>query len=194
VFSFNEYLFFASSYLIGSIPFGLIVAKLAGIGDITTQGSGNIGATNVMRVGGKRLGVIVFLLDFLKSFIPTTAYMLYFGPNDGVLICAILAVIGHILPIFNKFKGGKGVATGFGAIMAINIIVGVFALLLWLVCYLVTRISSASALFAFALMPFAFLFSKNINIMIFAIALSLIIYARHIDNIKRLLNGQEKKI
>lgn len=195
MFTFNEYLYFIVSYLIGSIPFGIIVARLYDIGDITKQGSGNIGATNVARVGGKKLGTITFLLDFLKCYIPTTIYIYIYGNNDGTLICAILAVIGHILPAFNKFKGGKGVATGYGAIMAISPVVCIISLLIWVICFFSTRISSASALLSFALMPFVFFFinrSGNTNIFLFAIVLSSIIYIRHIENIKRLLNGGEK--
>ena len=193
MFTFNEYLYFIVAYLIGSVPFGIIVARMAGIGDITKQGSGNIGATNVARVGGKKLGAICFLLDFLKCYIPTTIYIMYFGFNDGALITALLSVIGHILPVFNRFKGGKGVATGFGALMAINPYICLVSILLWAACFFTTRISSASALFSFAMMPFVFFVMGSTNHqMIFAIALSLIIYARHIDNIKRLLNGNEK--
>lgn len=194
MFSFNEYLYFIVAYLIGSIPFGIIVARIGGVGDITKHGSGNIGATNVARVGGKKLGAATFILDFLKCYIPTTIYIYQFGYNEGALICGLMGVIGHILPLFNRFKGGKGVASSYGALMAISPLVCVISLLVWLACFLSTRISSASALLSFALMPIIFfVFNKtgNTNIMLFAIVLSTIIYVRHIENIKRLLNGSE---
>jgi glycerol-3-phosphate acyltransferase PlsY len=193
VFSFNEYLFFAVAYLIGSIPFGVIVSKIAGIGDITKQGSGNIGATNVARVGGKKLGFITFFLDFTKGCLPAVIFIEYFGASLSALIFSLLLIIGHIFPIFNKFKGGKAVATSFGVIFTISPIVGIFTALLWLACFKITKISSASALFSFALMPFSFLFVTNQNqVLIFAMAVSLIIYIRHIENIKRLIMGSEK--
>ncbi len=195
MFSFNEYLYFIAAYLIGSVPFGIIVAKVAGVGDITKQGSGNIGATNVARVGGKKLGTATFILDFLKCYIPTTIYIDQFGYGDGALICAFLIVIGHILPVFNRFRGGKGVACGFGALLALNPYVCIISLLIWLACFLTTRISSASALLSFALMPFVLFMvntSASTNLMLFALALSAVIYIRHIENIKRLLGGNEK--
>ncbi len=193
MFTFNEYLFFIASYLLGSIPFGIIVAKLYGVKDITQHGSGNIGATNVVRVSGKKAGALCFMLDFCKGLIPVLLYMHYFGINEGRFIVALLVVIGHILPVFNRFRGGKGVATGFGVLMAISPFLGFSAILLWVACFLTTRISSASALFSYSFMPFFLLpITDNVYAMIFAVILSLIIYIRHIDNIKRLLKGKEK--
>ncbi len=192
MFSFNEYLIFVIAYLIGSIPFGVLVAKAYGCSNLTSQGSGNIGATNVVRVCGKRAGVTAFILDFLKSAIPTTIYIYQFGMGEGALTCGLLAVFGHILPVFNRFRGGKGVATSFGALAAINPAIAIITTLIWVACYKITKISSASALLSFALMPFAFLFyNPDMNTMVFAITISLVIYIRHIENIKRLLNGQE---
>lgn len=179
----------------GSIPFGIIVAKLTGLGDLTKQGSGNIGATNVVRVGGRKLGAVTFLLDFLKGCLPTILYINIFGTGPGEFICALLTVIGHIFSVFNKFKGGKGVATGFGVIMAADPTICIISLLLWLGCFLVTRISSASALFSFAMTPFiVFILSDDKNLIAFSILLSLIIYITHYENIKRLLNGREGEV
>ncbi len=193
MFSFNEYLFLAAAYLIGSIPFGVIVAKCAGIGDITKHGSGNVGATNLVRVGGRKLGALTFLLDFMKGFLPVTIYIVDNGIDVVALAGAILCVTGHILPVFNRFKGGKGVATGFGVVTAINPVVGVVMLGLWLILFMATRISSAAALFSFAMMPFViFTVSKDPRLMVFGVVLSLIIYICHLENIKRLLNGTEK--
>ena len=191
--SFNEYLLFVFAYLIGSIPFGVIVAKMAGIGDITKQGSGNIGATNVARIGGKKLGFVTFLLDFSKGCLPTVLYIHYLDEGIATLIFALLIIVGHIFPIFNKFKGGKAVASSFGVIFAISPIVGIFTAFLWIACFKITRISSAAALFSFALMPFSFLFiTDKTQVLVFAMVLSLIIYIRHIENIKRLIMGSEK--
>ena len=194
MFSFNEYLFLPLAYLIGSIPFGVFVAKLGGIKDITKQGSGNIGATNILRVGGKKLGALTFILDFLKGLVPITIYIYLYGLTIFTLYGAVLCVIGHIFPIFNKFKGGKGVATSLGVIMAINPQVCLIMLALWVLLFLITKISSASALFIFAMMPFVILVinSQNKEFMIFGIVLSIIIYLSHTANIKRLLNGTEK--
>lgn len=194
MFSFNEYLFFVLAYLIGSIPFGVIIARMYGLGDITKLGSGNIGATNLTRVGGKKLGSITFLLDFMKSALPTFAFKSLFPGNDGYLICALLAVIGHILPVFNNFKGGKGVASSFGALLAVSPLIFLLTAATWVATFLITRISSASAILAFSLMPvFTATITSNFRVMIFAIILSLIIFICHLSNIKRLLNGEEKK-
>jgi len=197
VFSFNEYLYFITAYLIGSISFGIIVTRLAGIKDITKHGSGNIGATNVTRVAGKKLGTLCFLLDFAKCYVPTTIYMFYLGTGKGTLIFAGMVVVGHIFSIFNRFKGGKGVASSFGAIMAIDPVVALATIGLWLVCFAVTRISSVAALFSFSIMPFLFFAMGNsgfntTELFAFSIILSIIIYLRHLENIKNLLSGTEK--
>jgi acyl phosphate:glycerol-3-phosphate acyltransferase len=193
VFSFNEYLFLCLVYLIGSVPFGIIVAKMGGIGDITKLGSGNMGATNITRIGGRKLGAITFGLDFLKGLIPLTIYIYQFGVTKIAFIGAVICVIGHIFPIFNRFKGGKGVATSLGVIMALNPELCLIMLAIWVIFFLLTKISSASALFSFALMPFIIFALKSDNdLMIFGITLSIIIYISHLENIKRLLNGSEK--
>jgi len=193
VFTFNEYLFLAAAYLAGSIPFGVIVARIYGLGDITKHGSGNTGATNLARVGGKKCGATTFILDLLKGFLPLTIYINLHGVDNVALMGGIVCVIGHIFPIFNRFKGGKGVATSFGVMLAVNPLVCVIMLCLWLILFIVTKISSVSALLSFALMPFIFFtINSSNNIMLFGIVLSMIIYICHIENIKRLLNGTEK--
>lgn len=194
MFSFNEYLFLALSYILGSIPFGLIIVKFYGLGNISKQGSGNIGATNVARVAGKKLGIMTFLLDFLKGVLPVLLYMKLFpDSNYGHFVSAGLAVLGHIFTPWLKFRGGKGVATGLGTVFAINYMVGILCIVTWLICFKITRISSVSALLCYGLMPIFFYFMENNNdyIMHFSIFLSIAVFIKHHANIKRLLNGEE---
>ncbi len=195
MFGFNEYLFLAIAYLLGSIPFGAVLVKMLGLGDIRSQGSGNIGATNVVRVAGKKIGAVVFLLDFIKGFLPAFMYMNCCGEeNSARFFIAFTAVLGHVFPIWLKFKGGKGVATGFGAILSIDSTLFFIAVSLWVITYLITKTSSLSALVSYGLLPFIsfFIYSNNTHLFIFLAALSLLIFFRHIANIKRLLNGEER--
>lgn len=194
MFGFNEYLFLSIAYLLGSIPFGAVLVKMIGLGDIRSQGSGNIGATNVVRVAGKKIGAVVFLLDLIKGFLPAYMYINCFGGDDMNKYCiAATAVLGHIFPVWLKFKGGKGVATGFGAILSVNPVLFLVAVGLWLIAYFTTKISSVSALVSYGLLPFvAFFVYQGENLMIFLFLLTLLIYFRHYANIKRLLNGEEK--
>lgn len=194
MFSFNEYILFSLSYLIGSIPFGIIVTKIAKTEDIRRVGSGNIGATNVTRVAGKKLGALVLLLDMLKGMLVVflaERYSLY--DMKITAICAALAVIGHIFPIWLKFKGGKGVATGFGTALALIPLQAFLALLVWLVIFLITRISSLSAIAAVSLLPFIVFGFRPASeyYLIYSIVISLLIFAKHKQNIIRLLNGEE---
>ncbi|MDX1949037.1 MAG: glycerol-3-phosphate 1-O-acyltransferase PlsY [Rickettsiales bacterium] len=195
--SYNEYLFLAIAYLLGSVAFGVIITRLLGLGDITKKGSGNIGATNVVRVAGKKIGGIVFLLDFLKGLLPAFIYKSFLLSSEtsvALYLIAFASVIGHILPIWHKFKGGKGVATGFGAILAIDYILFLIAILLWIITYKLSKISSASALVSYGLIPFIgfAMHQNNFFLISFLMSLSAIIFYKHIPNIKRLLNGEEK--
>lgn len=194
MFSFNEYLLFGFAYLLSSIPFGLIIVKINGLGNISAQGSGNIGATNVARVAGKKLATLTFLFDFMKGFVPTALYKTLFPENIlGLCVISLISVLGHMFIIWLKFKGGKGVATALGAIFAINPVAGLLGIATWVTCFKLTRISSASALCCFGLMPFYLMLveSGNINIIIFSIILCILIYAKHYQNIIRLLKGEE---
>ncbi len=201
VFAFNEYLFLIIAYLLGSVAFGVIITKFLGLGDITKQGSGNIGATNVVRVAGKKVGGLVFALDLLKGFLPAFIYKMYFfeadsnsTPHYAIYLIAMASVLGHIFPIWRKFKGGKGVATGLGAILALKPVIFLLTIFIWLLTYKTTRISSLSALASFGIIPFLSfgIYQNNFYLLFFLISLSLIIYFKHISNIKRLLNGEEK--
>ena len=184
-------------YLIGSLPFALILTKLSGFGDIRDIGSGNVGATNVLRTGNKYLAFIVLSLDIIKGFVPLIILQFYFEDLSllNKIILGHFAIIGHIFPIWLKFKGGKGVATYIGFLFSINPYIGLSFLILWLVVALSTKYSSLGSLTAILIAPIYFIFINfNLYIGIFFIYLSLIIYLKHSENIKRLKNKTESKI
>jgi len=185
-----DIIFIIISYMIGSIPFGLIVGKLASIGDIRTKGSGNIGATNVVRLGGKKLGALVLLLDAFKGVVPVLIAKEFLS-WEVALISAGAAVIGHIFPIWLKFKGGKGVATSLAVYIALSWQMGLVLILVWLITFKVSKISSLSAIFAMISAPLVAFYFKGNGLEILAIIISLIVIFRHHSNIKRLLNGEE---
>jgi acyl phosphate:glycerol-3-phosphate acyltransferase len=195
-----QLLYVVASYLIGAIPFGLIFARnLSGI-DVRTIGSGNIGATNVLRASGKKAAILTLLCDALKGYIPVLIVQLIFNPEVTEVTMALsgaAAILGHIFPVYLKFKGGKGVATSFGVILAVAPKIGLACLIIWLVAAMVWRYSSLSALLAFTSYPIISL-STSANSHKFLNVLSLFIfgmmYYRHRDNIKRLLSGTESKI
>jgi glycerol-3-phosphate acyltransferase PlsY len=181
-----------AGYLIGSIPFGLILTRLAGLGDIRAIGSGNIGATNVLRTGNKALAVLTLLLDIGKGAL---AVLLagHYGPDMAVL-AAGGAVIGHIAPIWLGFKGGKGVATALGVLTALAWPVGVLCALTWLIVAAVGRISSLAALIAMAAAPvYAYLLVDPQRAEL-ALFVGILVWVRHYENILRLLKGEEPRI
>ncbi|WP_420549688.1 glycerol-3-phosphate 1-O-acyltransferase PlsY [Curvivirga sp.] len=180
-------------YLLGSIPFGLVLAFIGGYGDIRKIGSGNIGATNVLRTGNKPLALATLLLDSGKGAIAALSFAYLLGPMAG-LIAGIAAVVGHNFPIWLKFKGGKGVATTLGTLAAISWPVGLGAAVTWLIMAVVFRISSLSALVALALAPiYAWYFQKP-EVAIGAAILAILAWIRHHQNIVRILKGEEPKI
>ena len=184
-------------YAIGSLPFALVLTKLLGFGDIRNIGSGNVGATNVLRTGNKYLAFVVLSLDIIKGFIPLIILQLYFEDLSllNKIIIGHFAIIGHIFPIWLKFKGGKGVATYIGFLFSINPYIGLSFLILWMAVALSTKYSSLGSLTAILVAPIYFIFINfNLYIGIFFIYLSLIIYLKHSENIKRLLNKTESKI
>ena len=184
-------------YLIGSLPFALILTKLSGFGDIRNIGSGNVGATNVLRTGNKYLAFIVLSLDIIKGFIPLIILQVYFEDLSllNKIILGHFAILGHIFPVWLKFKGGKGVATYIGFLFSINPYIGLLFLILWMAVALSTKYSSLGSLTAILVAPIYFIFINfNLYIGIFFIYLSLIIYLKHSENIKRLLNKTESKI
>jgi len=180
-------------YLLGSVTFGLVLTRAAGLGDIRAIGSGNIGATNVLRTGHKGLALATLLLDGGKG---AAAVLLVgaFLPSPAGLLAGIAAVIGHNFPVWLKFKGGKGVATTLGTMCAVDLYVGLLACITWLAVAAVFRYSSLSALAALALAPvYALVFHQPGAAVAFA-ALAVLVWWRHSANIKRLLKGEEPKI
>ena len=198
-------LFFSfMGYLIGSVPFGLVLTKMSGLGDIRNIGSGNIGATNVLRTGNKKIAFLTLILDgskgalalFLLTSILTNTSILNLYKSELIMsVVAISSVLGHCFPIWLNFKGGKGVATGFGTILFLNLIVGIIALIIWVLIAKLFKISSMSALISYFLIPFLMIFNSVENYFIIAsIFISLICWFQHRENIKRLLNKTEPKI
>lgn len=189
----NGLLGLLGGYLFGSIPFGLVLCYLAGYGDIRKIGSGNIGATNVLRTGNKLLAFLTLLLDSSKGLIAVLLAAAFFDKH-AMFGAALGAVLGHNFPIWLKFKGGKGVATTIGTFLALSWPVGLATCGAWLVTAAITRISSLSALIALALAPiFVASFGEPKQVYLVGL-ISLIGWIRHKDNITRILNGTEPKI
>ena len=193
----NNLLLIILFYLIGSLPFALILTKLSGFGDIRNIGSGNVGATNVLRTGNKLLAIIVLALDILKGLIPYLIIYIYFNELsllNKIFLCHF-AVIGHIYPIWLKFKGWKGVATYIGFLFGLNPYIAISFLLIWLVVAYTSKYSSLGSLVGIFVAPAYFIFINfNFNISIFFIYLSFVIVIKHKENIKRLINKTESKI
>jgi glycerol-3-phosphate acyltransferase PlsY len=180
-------------YLFGSIPFGLLITHFAGMGDIRKIGSGNIGATNVLRTGRKDLAAATTLLDGAKG----AAGVLIgsqFGPY-GALLGGIAAVLGHLFPVWLKFKGGKGVATGFGVLIAASPFAGLAAGAIWICTTKLMKISSASALIAFLCAPLLMvLIDGREDRLLLAVVVMVLVWARHHGNIRRIIDGTEPRI
>ena len=193
----NNLLLIILFYFIGSLPFALILTKLSGFGDIRNIGSGNVGATNVLRTGNKLLAIIVLSLDILKGLIPYLIIHIYFNELtllNKIFLCHF-AIIGHIYPVWLKFKGGEGVATYIGFLFGLNLFIAISFLLVWLVVAYITKYSSLGSLVGIFIAPAYFIFINfNFNISIFFIYLSFVIVIKHKENIKRLINKTESKI
>jgi len=180
------------SYLLGSIPFGLIYAKIAGLGDVRNIGSGNIGATNVLRTGNKQVAAYTLLSDIAKGSIAVLITNKFF--SEYSLLSFLIVYLGHIFPVWLKFKGGKGVATFIGGILITNYILGLVFLITWGVTAKVFKISSLSAIIAFIVtlvITFVF-YDFNLTLLMFFFTV-FSIYT-HRDNIKRIISGDESKI
>ena len=186
-----EYLIIAlGSYLLGSIPFGFILTKIFLKKDIRDIGSGNIGATNALRTGNKSLGYATLILDITKAIIPVL-YVKYNYP-DYIFIASLSAFLGHVFPIWLKFKGGKGVATYVGILFSINLILGLIFIFSWAVIFLISKYSSLSSLVASLMVPIYLIIFENYNSMFFIIMFVLILYT-HRKNVKRLKNKEESR-
>jgi acyl phosphate:glycerol-3-phosphate acyltransferase len=197
-------LFVLFGYLVGSIPFGLILTRAYGLGDIRKIGSGNIGATNVLRTGNKKIALMTLLLDGIKGALAIflakviSNYEIVSNLNNNNFfecLVGVSAVFGHCYPIWLKFKGGKGVATGFGVILYFDLFVGIVSLIMWLLITKIFKISSLSALTVYILIPILMFINSLENVfLISSIIISCICFIKHKENIKRLLKGSEPKI
>ena len=181
-------------YLLGSIPFGLVLCKIFGLGDIRTIGSGNIGATNVLRTGNKPLALATLLLDSGKGAIAVIIMGLLFN-FDAAMLAGFFALIGHCYPVWLKFKGGKGVATTLGTLIALAPILGLITCGIWAITAALSRISSLSALVAVGFSPLiAHYLYDNSNLSGLCAAIAALVYIKHRENIKRLFAGQEPRV
>ncbi|MCF8482481.1 MAG: glycerol-3-phosphate 1-O-acyltransferase PlsY [Rhodospirillum sp.] len=181
-------------YLLGAIPFGLVITKLAGLGDIRAIGSGNIGATNVLRTGRKDLAFLTLILDSGKGAIAALLALWLAGNESAALAAGACAVLGHNFPVWLGFKGGKGVATTLGTLIATSWPVGLAACGIWLLMAALFRYSSLAALVALAAAPvLAHWLASESHVWVFG-ALALLAWVRHHANIRRLLKGEESKI
>jgi len=189
----TSFLVLIGGYILGSIPFGLLISRAAGQGDIRSIGSGNIGATNVLRTGRKDLAVVTLLLDAAKAVVAVLVVKHFFGLEYG-LMAGGAALFGHCFPVWLKFKGGKGVATYFGFLFAGAWKVGLIAGAVWLTSAFVSRMSSFSALLAALVAPIAAYGLGYRPMAVAAAILSLIIFVRHKENIGRIMSGTESKI
>ena len=180
-----------ASYLMGSIPFGLILTKLFLNKDIREIGSGNIGATNALRTGNKLIGYSTLIFDIAKAIIPVI--YVKFNYPDLIYIASLCAFLGHVFPIWLKFKGGKGVATYVGILFSINIILGFVFVSSWVFIFLLSKYSSLSSIIASLLVPIYILITGQINDAIFFAIMFILIFFTHRENIKRLKNREESK-
>jgi len=182
-----------AGYLAGSVPFGLLLTRAAGLGDIRTIGSGNIGATNVLRTGKRGLAAATLLLDAGKGAAIVLLASRFAGPT-APLWAGLGAVLGHLFPVWLGFRGGKGVATGLGVLLAGAWPVGLIACLTWLLAALAFRFSSAAALAAFGLAPVAALLLGRPAVALLALVVAALVFIRHAENIHRLYAGTEPRI
>ncbi len=180
------------SYFLGSIPFGFILTKIFLKQDIRETGSGNIGATNVLRTGNKFLAILTLVLDFLKGYVTIIVTLKYF--NDLILLSALICLLGHIFSIWLKFKGGKGVATYLGILLALSVNYFLIFIIVWVSILLIFKYSSLSSILAtFGIFIYEYFFLEN-NILLFLFISSIIILYAHRSNILKLINKTETKV
>ncbi len=185
--------FIFPGYLFGSVPFGLLLTRMAGLGDIRAIGSGNIGATNVLRTGNKSLAAATLLLDAAKGAFAVGIFR-YLGPSDAAYWAGLGAVIGHLFPVWLGFKGGKGVATALGVLLAMAWPVGIAACAVWLIAAAAARRSSLASLASMASAPIVASVLQDSKVVWLALAIAVMVIGRHHENIRRLLAGTEPKI
>lgn len=191
----HMFLWAALGYLLGSVPFGLLLTRAAGLGDIRSIGSGNIGATNVLRTGNKALAATTLLLDALKGAVAVWLAR-HFGTADILppIVAGVAAFVGHVFPLWLKFKGGKGVATFLGTLLALSWPLGLVFAGVWLLTLAVCRMSSLAALVGAALVPLVAFVSFGPPMGLASMVMAAIIFMRHRENIGRILKGSEPKI
>ena len=180
------------AYLLGSVPFGLVIARVMGLGDLRSLGSGNIGATNVMRTGNKAAGLLTFALDAGKGAIAVLLARAALG-EDAAQIAGVAAFLGHLYPVFIGFRGGKGVATFIGTALALAWPVGLALCAIWALVFKLSRISSLAALVASALGPLLAWGLDAGHLVALMIVLALMIFYKHAANIRRLIDGSESR-
>ena len=183
----------AFGYLAGSIPFGILISKVLGLGDLRKVGSGNIGATNVLRTGNKLAAFLTLLFDFSKGLCAVLIARHFFG-EDAVQVSAASALMGHCFPIWLRFRGGKGVATFLGATIALSFIIGIICCFVWLFVAVVRKMSSLASLTSSASAPIAAIFLNHPNTILLLVLLMSIVFFRHKQNIDRIIKGVEPKI
>ncbi len=188
----------ALAYLLGSIPVGVVLTRLSGLGNIREFGSGNVGATNVLRTGSKKLALLTLLLDSGKGgFAVLLAYHVYPSSENGFelsIFAGIAAVIGHNFPIWLRFQGGKGVATTLGTLLAIAWPVGITTCITWVIAAVIFRYSSLAGIISIVASPFYALYLDREEIFVLASSLAILAIIRHHANIRKLITGNEKKI
>lgn len=181
-------------YVCGSIPFGLLLTRAAGLGDVRSIGSGNIGATNVLRTGNKRIAALTLFLDGLKGAVPVLLLTYYGSPQAG-MIAGLAAMAGHIFPVWLDFKGGKGVATSLGVLFGLFWPLGLIFIALWLALAFSFRMSSLAGLVTSALTPlWAYLLGCTTELILSTVIIAVVIWIMHRANIARLMKGEEPKI
>jgi acyl phosphate:glycerol-3-phosphate acyltransferase len=184
-----------TAYLIGSLSAAIILCRLLGLPDPRTQGSGNPGATNMLRIGGKKAAAATLFLDMLKGLLPVLLARALDAPLEIQAAVAFAAFLGHLYPVFFRFQGGKGVATALGVLLALNWLVGLATIATWLVMALLFRISSLAALTAILLTPLYFwLLDRQPPLLAVALVITLLLFWRHRSNIRKLLDGTEGRI
>ena len=181
------------AYLLGSIPFGIVITRALGLGDLRQIGSGNIGATNVLRTGHKGAALATLVLDAAKGGIAVLIARAALGGEDAAQLAGLAAFIGHLFPVWLRFKGGKGVATFLGTLIALSWPVGLAACATWAVTALVFRTSSIAALMAAGLTPLWLLYMNEGLLLVLTFVLTVLVYIRHAENLKRIKAGTEPK-
>jgi glycerol-3-phosphate acyltransferase PlsY len=188
----GSFYLFVLAYLLGSIPFGLILTRLSGRGDVRHIGSGNIGATNVLRTGNKFLAFLTFLFDALKGVL--AVFVARYFNIEAEPIAAIAVILGHMFPIWLRFKGGKGVATAIGVYFMLYFPVAIAAIFVWVFIAFLTRYSSLASLFATGFAPILAYVMTDTKTSLTMLVMAVLIFIKHSANIRRLFDGKELKI